>query len=1026
MSNVDSSSPGTQVWHLNLNKRETYVEKISKTWNEIKRNVYTKDEQSSTRKLIKSTPTMVFSVIGDSDSCVPSPWPTSVFQTALIEAAKSGGETFILFKGNGGGVSNVVRDAYQHYEDMEFGSETRTVNDPERHIKLISMTGKKTDKQQSERNMATIHTCEIEEGDDFMLDFEQFVSEQEIFYFGTDMEFKIPVPIVILVCEGDIDTISHISKALQGKIPVIIMKGSGNAADLVLDYIDDPDILRKNVSIILNIELDDPKFSNLENNLQTIRDNWDLVGVFDLDRDDPHVLSGIAGKAIVSCWSVKRSSRYSNPDVQEKEKQTAGTNKHMSQSASKSFSMDLIDHDQLVKGLKWGSRPYVQSPNFCTSTSLPLYFYFGYQILQAKPLMKECGDVLLLEALKANRCDYVRVLLDRGVKFNIDNLSELYEQTISCQDCKFKEQDCLHFKWILYQIPTAKTLCLQLLQTGKIKERNITMNGKTTKKNTKHVSVISATKKLCCEILGYEEYMQGETFTDESIADVLLWSIFVNRKELAEICWLRGKDQLLTGLVCSAILKELSNNASNVKEQVLSKDLEDHSKIFQGRCLSIMDRMYEENTKQAIDLMDTQTVVWGIHSSPLTFAYENFMYDVVAHTCSQKYMNKQWYNRLSPKIVPFLKSALSKPRKFIFAPRTKYLLNYVIFFFVLAMYSDFVLTSIGDPFYDTIKAHVFEYSMYVWAVGDFIEELIACFGCKNTPGRSHRGYWSRVLRHLNDFWNVVDLLSFLLLTIALCVRHAYPVPPTFTFARNMFALSLLVMYLRILEVFLIHRIMGPTIIMIKEMLKDLLRFLFIAVVVVLGVGIYYHANMWPDHQSIWSDDWNNWRIWSIIYFPYWQLYAELNLETLDGSEPANCTKNRTIWENDPSKTGCSQDDWTVKAIAGIYVLFSNLLLVNLVIAMFSYTFERVQENSEKLWHFQRYTVICDYNRRIPSPFNLIPRLVQLIFLLKRDRSCDIKIGHTEIDLMNTKEKRKKSALQKNFQKIISFRSYNTK
>lgn len=34
---------------------------------------------------------MVFSVIGDSDSCVPSPWPTSVFQTALTEAAKSGG-----------------------------------------------------------------------------------------------------------------------------------------------------------------------------------------------------------------------------------------------------------------------------------------------------------------------------------------------------------------------------------------------------------------------------------------------------------------------------------------------------------------------------------------------------------------------------------------------------------------------------------------------------------------------------------------------------------------------------------------------------------------------------------------------------------------------------------------------------------------------------------------------------------------------------------------------------------------------
>lgn len=58
-------------------------------------------------------------------------------------------ETFILFKGNGGGVSNVVRDAYQHYEDMEFGSETRTVNDPERHIKLISMTGKKVQQKKA-------------------------------------------------------------------------------------------------------------------------------------------------------------------------------------------------------------------------------------------------------------------------------------------------------------------------------------------------------------------------------------------------------------------------------------------------------------------------------------------------------------------------------------------------------------------------------------------------------------------------------------------------------------------------------------------------------------------------------------------------------------------------------------------------------------------------------------------------------------------------------------------------------------
>lgn len=47
----------------------------------------------------------------------------------------------------------------------------------------------------------------------------------------------MPVPIAIIVCEGDIETIAHISEALENKLPVIIMKGSGKAADLVFDFL---------------------------------------------------------------------------------------------------------------------------------------------------------------------------------------------------------------------------------------------------------------------------------------------------------------------------------------------------------------------------------------------------------------------------------------------------------------------------------------------------------------------------------------------------------------------------------------------------------------------------------------------------------------------------------------------------------------------------------------------------------------------------------------------------------------------
>ena len=46
------------------------------------------------------------------------------------------------------------------------------------------------------------------------------------------------VPIAIIVCEGDIETISHTAGALRQNLPVIIMKGSGKASDLILDFIE--------------------------------------------------------------------------------------------------------------------------------------------------------------------------------------------------------------------------------------------------------------------------------------------------------------------------------------------------------------------------------------------------------------------------------------------------------------------------------------------------------------------------------------------------------------------------------------------------------------------------------------------------------------------------------------------------------------------------------------------------------------------------------------------------------------------
>lgn len=1027
--------------------------KVKEVWRKIKHEV-------------NSTPTMVFSVIGDSDSFVPRPWPKTVFQTALIEAAKSGGETWILYRGREKGVSKIVREAYQSYGDMEFGNNNEKIsyvngelknknavdiNSINRHIKLIGIA--------REEAFETVNLKDPyfetngEENDKFLLEFEKFVSAQDVSFFSQKMDIKMPVPIAVIVCEGDIETIAHISAALENKLPVIIMKGSGKAADLVFDFLENEEQLRKKASVLFGIRFDDNKYSKLKEHLDTIKGNKDLVGVFDLYQDDPLMLSNIVGEAVVSCWSMENILQRDSNDLESgnsidqrpktafPHSKTNGTTIKGSSLAWKLLRRNSVNPekkviDQILGGFKLESRPYVLNPKYSTPTSLPLYFYFGYQILQESNLMEDCGPVLLLEALKANRCDYVRVLLDQGVNFDPKNLPELYEQTVSCKDCKFKKDDCLHMQWILKQIEEdhAKKVC------HKYRSKVLKMNKKREEDQQKYLAdkieelhnpVAKSAKGLCRKILRYKEFTINRNQTedeniDENISNILLWTLFANRKELAEIYWLRGKNHLLTGLVCSAILKKLSKKANNVKEQILASDLEEHSKLFEQRCLGIMDRMYEENTKQAIDLMDTEADIWGIHSSPLTFAYENFMYDVVAHTCSQKNMNRQWYNNLAPDLKPFLKSAVTKPGKFFTAPLTKYVFNYMMFFTMLVMYSAFVLTSISTKYYVQDIARVFEYYVYFWGAGDFIEELISCLGCLEARGRSHRSYYSRMKRYLYDFWNIVDLLSYALLISALFVRHFF-IDETFTISRRMFALSLLVMYLRFLEVFLIHRKLGPTLIMIKEMLKDLLGFLFIALFVVLGVGIYYHANLWPDHQTIWSGDWTNWRIWTIIYYPYWQLYAELNLEHLDGSDQSDCTNVTSVWESDTSINRCPQEDWTVQAVAAIYLLFSNLLLVNLVIAMFSFTFERVQENSEKLWRFERYTVINDYDWRIPSPINLVFLPYRFFCCPTRDGCCLHKCrGMCCKDAVKKEKKFKEEneTYQKNFQKITALKIHN--
>lgn len=68
-----------------------------------------------------------------------------------------------------------------------------------------------------------------------------------------------------------------------------------------------------------------------------------------------------------------------------------------------SVTMDLISKKsihpveivlkRMLKRFKIKSKPCVINPKYSKPTSLPLYFYFGYQLLQESKCLDECAPV---------------------------------------------------------------------------------------------------------------------------------------------------------------------------------------------------------------------------------------------------------------------------------------------------------------------------------------------------------------------------------------------------------------------------------------------------------------------------------------------------------------------------------------------------------------------------------------------------------------------------------------------------------
>ncbi|CAF4400661.1 unnamed protein product, partial [Adineta steineri] len=117
---------------------------------------------------------------------------------------------------------------------------------------------------------------------------------------------------------------------------------------------------------------------------------------------------------------------------------------------------------------------------------------------------------------------------------------------------------------------------------------------------------------------------------------------------------------------------------------------------------------------------------------------------------------------------------------------------------------------------------------------------------------------------------------------------------------------------------------------------------------------------------------------SIFYEPYWFIYGDVSDKDLLDQIISNGTQSLVA------------EATATHVLLAFHMLFINILILNLLIAVFTDTIDKVKENTEFYWRSQRYSFIREYFEQPPCaypPLIIFSHIALLIHYIY-SKSCD--------------------------------------
>ncbi|XP_055519359.1 transient receptor potential cation channel subfamily M member 4-like [Leucoraja erinacea] len=503
-------------------------------------------------------------------------------------------------------------------------------------------------------------------------------------------------------------------------------------------------------------------------------------------------------------------------------------------------------------------------------------------------------------------------------------------------------------------------------------------------------------------------------------ADLFIWAVLQRRGKMATYFWEMGGESVSSGLGADLLLREMSRLEPEAEGAQVIKEM---AARFQQLAVDVFNECYRHSEKRAFQLLVRRCPVWG-RATCLQLATEADARTFLAHDGVQAFLSQVWWGDMDRntkfwRLVlayfcpPFIYSSLIKFRssweeqgstspasesectendillepagnsrddetgarvsgrdrrpfcmlrwkQFWETPVTSFFSNVIMYFAFLFLFA-YVL--ILDLFPDGPSNA--ELVLYIWVLTIVFEEIRQTFFVSMDISVK-----KKVKLYFQDMWNICDILAIGLFTIGVCARMFRD---WYEAGRVVLCLDFMVFCFRLVHIFAVHKQLGPKIIIVGKMMKDMFFFLFFLGVWLMAYGVATQGLL---HHS---ETRASWIFRRVFYRPYLQIFGQIPLNELDAAQipNSNCTDDPVaiLMEELPPCTN-TYANWLVILLLTIFLLVANILLVNLLIAMFSYTFNKVQEHSDIYWKFQRYKLIVEYHKRpaLPPPFIIFSHL----------------------------------------------------